>query len=361
MFDGVGNRLLSRLEMIAVDALDHHEFRARADRVLRRAIGYDIAAWASVDPSTHLHTSCDVYAAFGDPPKEVEREQRLLTIEFADADPLTYAKMIRAGRTAGRLRAEVEDPDTVERFREVLAPAGAFDEMRVVLRDSTGVWGALSLGRAEWWEPFDQRAEDLVASVAPALAAAFRHAFLVSALGTGDRPPGAFTIDTRATLLATSEPAERWLDTLSEEQLRGTLASLLAALRSRPVARATVVGRGGPVTLHAFPRKGAGGGETEVVIERPRPAELAEVIMAAHGLTPREAQVTRLVLQGLTTRAMANELGISEYTVQDHLKSIFGKVGVVTRGELLEAIYSRHYHPRREADVTPGPYGFFVN
>lgn len=342
---------------MAVEAADHHEFRARADRALRRAIGYDIAAWASVDPSTHLHTSCDVFASFGELPKEME--QQLFAIEFADEDPLTYTKMIRAGRTVGRLRAEVDEPESVRRFREVLAPVGASDEMRVVLRDSTGVWGALALGRAEWWEPFDRRAADVIEAVAPTLAAAFRHAFLVAGLGAGDRPPGAFTVSPDGEFLATSEPAERWIDTLTGDQLRGTLGSLLASLDHRPVARATVVGSDGPVTLHAFPRKGADG-EVEVVIEHPRPAELAEVIMAAHGLTPREAQVTRLVMQGLTTRAMSNELAISEYTVQDHLKSVFAKVGVVTRGELLHAVFGLHYRPRQEADSTPGPYGFFL-
>lgn len=341
---------------MSVEETDHHHFRHRADELLRRAIGYDVSTWASVDPSTHLFTSCDLYSSFGDPP-DLERE--LFALEFANEDPLTFTKIIDSGRTATRLRAEVDDPTTVERFRRLLAPAGAWDEMRVILRDRTGVWGALTLTRAEWWEPFDQAAEETIAEVAPALAAMFRHAFLVAAIGHGERPPGAFTVDGDLKFVATSEPAERWLDTLTQNQMRGVLASLASSLAGQSIARATVVGSEGPLTLHAFPRKGADN-EIEIIVEQPRPAELAEVIMAAHGLTAREAQVTREVARGVTTRAIANSLEISEYTVQDHLKSVFARVGVVTRGELLDAVYSSHYRPRRDADIPPGPYGFFL-
>ncbi len=287
---------------MSVEETGHHQFRHRADELLRRAIGYDVSTWASVDPSTHLFTSCDLYSSFGEPP---DLEKELFALEFANEDPLTYTKIIDSDRIASRLRAEVDDPNTVERFRRLLAPAGAWDEMRVIIRDRTGVWGALTLTRAEWWDPFDQASEETIAEVAPALAAMFRHAFLVSALGEGDRAPGAFTVDSGLKFVATSEPAERWLDTLTRDQLRATLASLIPHLEVESIVRATVVGSDGPVTFHAFQRKGADD-QFEVIIEQPRPAELAEVIMAAYGLTPREAQVTREVARGLTTRAISN-------------------------------------------------------
>jgi DNA-binding NarL/FixJ family response regulator len=51
------------------------------------------------------------------------------------------------------------------------------------------------------------------------------------------------------------------------------------------------------------------------------------------GLTQRELEVLRLAAKGHTNRAIGQELGISDRTVQGHLANIFGKLGVSTRTE----------------------------
>jgi len=51
-----------------------------------------------------------------------------------------------------------------------------------------------------------------------------------------------------------------------------------------------------------------------------------------HGLTEREVAVLRLVARGLVDKQVAATLGISHRTVHHHNQSIFGKLGVSTRG-----------------------------
>jgi DNA-binding CsgD family transcriptional regulator len=51
----------------------------------------------------------------------------------------------------------------------------------------------------------------------------------------------------------------------------------------------------------------------------------------AHGLTPRELQVLRLVAAGATNRVIAAELVLSERTVDRHVSNIFTKLGVSSR------------------------------
>ena len=50
-------------------------------------------------------------------------------------------------------------------------------------------------------------------------------------------------------------------------------------------------------------------------------------------LTPREREVLGLLAEGLTNRAIAERLGISEHTAKFHVNAILGKLGVETRTE----------------------------
>ena len=61
-----------------------------------------------------------------------------------------------------------------------------------------------------------------------------------------------------------------------------------------------------------------------------KPAGAAEQVET---LTERELDVLRLAAQGKTNRAIGSELEISHRTVQGHLASIYGKLGVNSRTE----------------------------
>jgi len=123
------------------------------------------------------------------------------------------------------------------------------------------------------------------------------------------------------------------------------LPSVAARLATQEVVSSVVVGTRGPVALHAS-RSTSGDDDIAVVIDRCRPLELTPSIMEAYDLMPRESEVTQFVLRGSTTAQIARALDVSNYTVQGHLKSIFGKVAVPTRGELANELHVRFFLPR---------------
>jgi two-component system, NarL family, nitrate/nitrite response regulator NarL len=61
----------------------------------------------------------------------------------------------------------------------------------------------------------------------------------------------------------------------------------------------------------------------------------------AQTLTRREIQVIAAIVDGATNRAIAEQLGMSDQTVKNHLSHIYDKVGVSNRLEL--ALYAIHH------------------
>jgi DNA-binding NarL/FixJ family response regulator len=60
-------------------------------------------------------------------------------------------------------------------------------------------------------------------------------------------------------------------------------------------------------------------------------ALLAPPVAEPGVLTPREHQVLELVATGLSNRAIAQELGVTEHTVKFHVRSLLDKLGADTR------------------------------
>lgn len=60
----------------------------------------------------------------------------------------------------------------------------------------------------------------------------------------------------------------------------------------------------------------------------------APVVRMSTGLTAREFEVARRAADGLSNRAIAEALGVSERTVHRHCEAIFGKLGIHSRWQL---------------------------
>jgi DNA-binding CsgD family transcriptional regulator len=124
------------------------------------------------------------------------------------------------------------------------------------------------------------------------------------------------------------------------------LSAAAAATESSPdqaPSPRTLVRRrgGGWMTVHASRLSGERSG-TVVVLDSADPDELTPLVLAAHGLTPAQSRVAALVLRGRSTQQMVNELGISAYTVQEHLGAVFESFGIGSRRELVAALTARH-------------------
>ncbi len=52
------------------------------------------------------------------------------------------------------------------------------------------------------------------------------------------------------------------------------------------------------------------------------------------------------IARGGSTSEIAAELFLSPHTVRDHIKTVFEKVGVSSRGELVARLFGEHYSDR---------------
>jgi DNA-binding CsgD family transcriptional regulator len=344
---------------------------AEASTRLRRLVPFDAAVWLTTDPGTGLPTT-PTFSDHLELDSEVEQCSALWRREFLVPDVNLYRDIARARVPAAGLRATVADPNQSARYREFLDPLGYGDELRAVLRVGDSPWGAINLFRRHGQAPFSQRESELVASLSAPLGEALRvRARPAGSLGVvrHDRP-GLLLFDPDGTLHSANQEARAWLAELPDDQdlpsdlevavpmwLLGTVFQALAVVagRSDGTARSRVrTRRGSWLVCHASCLRDADGSlrSIAVVIEPATAAEMAPIIVAAYDLTDREQQITRLIARGAGTAEIADELFLSAHTVRDHVKAIFSKVGVSSRGELVAKLFAEHYEPAHLQDVV---------
>jgi DNA-binding CsgD family transcriptional regulator len=59
------------------------------------------------------------------------------------------------------------------------------------------------------------------------------------------------------------------------------------------------------------------------------------MLSATHILTPRQTEVVRLAVLGLTAKETARRLGISKSTVDEHLQEARRRVGAASKSHLI--------------------------
>ena len=71
------------------------------------------------------------------------------------------------------------------------------------------------------------------------------------------------------------------------------------------------------------------------------PADHRDDSPSVESLTPREIEVLELVATGLSNKAVAAQLGISDQTVKFHLTSLSGKLGAINRTDAVRRAVRR--------------------
>jgi DNA-binding NarL/FixJ family response regulator len=79
-------------------------------------------------------------------------------------------------------------------------------------------------------------------------------------------------------------------------------------------------------------------GEYVIRIVEQNPEKDKQALMTAYGLTPREAEVAVWLSQGKSNREIGEILQLSPRTVNKHLETVFGKIGVDNRTSAATAI-----------------------
>jgi len=365
----VQNLMGKELAALACQGMDLAALVDRLARVLRRVVPFDGTCWLTLDPATLLPTSYIPQNSLCP-----EAPLRLCQIEYLEEDVNKLTSLSRATSPAGVLsQATGGNLERSVRYRDVYRPDGYGDELRLVLKDGPLCWGVLNLHRESSGPAFTERERALVAALSTPIALGVRRALLIAhAWAKEPDAPGLILLDVGNQVEAMTPPADQWLgELLDPVQSPGVLPTCVYAVADR--ARQIALGKGedreGTARVRVPTRTGrwlvihgSGLGELQegkvaVIIEPAPVPEVAQVITLAYGLTGREAEVTSLVLRGLSTDEVAVALVVSPYTVQDHLKAIFDKVGVRSRRELAATILFRYYAPRMVSKTQIGTSG----
>lgn len=323
-------------------AADPFELERAVAAQLSRVSGFDIWCGLTLDPGTGHAT--DGYHAQGLPEHHLPT---LAEIEQApESDFLTLRVLARRDVSVGTLSAATDgDLGRSRRFLEVLQPSGVRHELRVVLRTADRrPWGAMVFMRGTDAADFGPADVALLDGLGRTVADGIRRSVLNGRRTSPDADaPGLLlcSVDETVVVDHASETGRAWLDEVddgSEDSLPYALTALAhAAARRDGPARVRIRTRAGRwLTAHA---ELLGAGTVSVILEPTRPLEVAELLADAYRLTAREREVAALVGRGLSNQQIGEQLFLSRYTVQDHLKALFAKTGARNRSELSAALY----------------------
>jgi DNA-binding CsgD family transcriptional regulator len=341
------------------------ELFEQAGALLRALVPFDAICWETLDPATLLPTS----GVTENLPRE--SAPAFFRNEYGGGEEFNRFDAMFATGVIVRSLHEATDgnPARSARYRELLVPNGFGPELRALLTDAGECWGALALLRHNDQPEFSGPEVTTIVRCAGHLGWGIRTGLVLAAPVERDvGGPGVVIVDASGEIVSATAAAERWLSLLDDVRhaagrrhvpvaVEAVLARL-SATDEPPRARVRA-SDGTWLVVHASLLRGKSDDQRAVVIEPVTPRELANVIVRAYALSPRERQVAELVLRGMATKEISQALELSTHTVTDYLKTLFEKVGVHSRGELAARFFFDHHLPRMFGGARVSPGGWF--
>jgi DNA-binding CsgD family transcriptional regulator len=321
---------------LAASGLGVSDLHTAAIRLIDRMVGADLTCWATIDPET-LMISIMTGARIAP-----EYERWLAESEYSAAnEPNRFATLVLRKQPMAKL-SDLPDRDRTRsiRFNEVWRPLGVTQEVRVPFVADGACWGAAGMVRTG--RDFTDRETDFLTMMAPAIATATRLAVRSEALALASSGPSAIVVvGPSGELRAVTPAAQDWQERL--DQIAPSRFMMMMKVMASGARAATSGGfrarlrdaNGNWAILEASPLIGGHDDQVAVTIEPASGDHLLGLLLTAYGLTARERDICREVIAGHSTSDIAARLFISSNTVQDHLKSVFAKIGVRSRGQMV--------------------------
>jgi DNA-binding CsgD family transcriptional regulator len=349
---------LEAIERIAAAGLPAQQLIEEAAARIDRVVPSDGLFMAATDPDTTLCMGAGIVRGL---PHEMC--QPTWDYEFMVPDYLKFADVVHSGRAVADLHdATGGRPERSARWRELAGVSGFRAEIRAAFTVDGAAWGVGQFNRLGALR-YSEAEKAWLERVAPPLARGLRQA-LLSHPGSAPagRGPGIIVLDPAGRVVSTNPEADGWIDEIdsvfpSPPPGAFPIPFELQAFASRARAGGPTAGtrparmrtRNGVWLLVHASRLG-GTDQLALVIEPAKASDVAPLIVEAYGLSARELEVTRAIARGMKTAEIAGSMFLSPHTVRDHVKSVFEKVGVSSRGELVAKVFAEHYvEPLRDA------------
>ena len=364
-------RFVSEVDRLGNSGLAGLELLRRVTHALRPLVPFDAYCATTTDPTTNLIT--DAVAARDAPGAASAGSvtEHYFSRVYFEHDLDDTLAMLRTGQHLRRLSdATGGDLARSGRYRLHLRPRQLGPEIYATFVDR-GLWGELHLTREQGSPDFSDQDIDLIRQVTPRIASGLKSAALRARAEMiteheACEAPGVLILDRAGRVVSSTANIDGFLRDLGaradgsrgERDLPVAVQVVLAALE-RAMAPASELDRrrvprlrvraasGRWLTLDASQTEAVGDRPSErvVVIGPAHSEEIAWLSMSAYQLSPREEEVVALVVRGLSTKQIADQLFITEHTVQRHLSNIFEKVGVRSRRDLVKRLFVEQVLP----------------